>query len=261
MMYSAYKLNKQGNNIQPWCTPFSILNQSVVQCLVLTVTSCLAYKFLRRQVRWSDTPIYLRNFQFVGIHTVKGFSAVNEAEMDVLECPCFFCNPTYAGNLISGSSAFSKFRKSFSKSYIYKFSVHVLLKPSLKDFEHDSASMWNERNCMVVWTFFGIALFWDWNENWPFPVLWPLLSFLNLLTYWMGFPGSSDGNESACNAGDLGSIPGSGRSPGEGNGNPLQYSWLENSMDTKASSLSTHHQPHLPALQSEAALKLGGWGL
>ena len=46
-----------------------------------------------------------------------------------------------------------------------------------------------------------------------------------------GFPGSLDGRESACNAGDLASIPGSGRSPGEGNGNPLQYSCLENPMD------------------------------
>ena len=47
----------------------------------------------------------------------------------------------------------------------------------------------------------------------------------------MGFPGGSDGKESACNAGDPGSVPGSGRSPGEGNGNPLQYSCLENSID------------------------------
>ena len=47
----------------------------------------------------------------------------------------------------------------------------------------------------------------------------------------MGFPGGSDGKASACNAGDLGSIPGLGRSPGEGNGNPLQYSCLENSTD------------------------------
>ena len=52
--------------------------------------------------------------------------------------------------------------------------------------------------------------------------------------YCMGFPGGSDGKESACNAGNLGSIPGSGRSPGEGNGNPLQYSCLENSMDREA---------------------------
>ena len=60
-----------------------------------------------------------------------------------------------------------------------------LLKPSLKDFEYYLAHMWNGCNCTVVWTFFGIALLWDWNENWPFPVLWPLLSFPNLLGYWV----------------------------------------------------------------------------
>ena len=65
------------------------------------------------------------------------------------------------------------------------FSVHVLLKPSLKDFEHDLAGMWNEHNCVVVWAFFGIAFLWDWDENWPFAVLWPLLSFPNLLAYWV----------------------------------------------------------------------------
>ena len=62
MMYSAYKLNKQGDNIQPWCTPFLIWNQSVVPCLVLTVASWPAYRFLRRQVRWSGIPISLRIF-------------------------------------------------------------------------------------------------------------------------------------------------------------------------------------------------------
>ena len=66
---------------------------------------------------------------------------------------------------------------------IWQFLVDILLKPSLKDFEHYFATLWKEHNCMVVWTFFGIALLWDWNENWPFPVLWPLLSFPNLLTY------------------------------------------------------------------------------
>ena len=60
MMYSASKLNKQSDNIQPWCTLFSIWNQSVVPCLVLTVASWPAYKFLRRQVRWSGIPISLR---------------------------------------------------------------------------------------------------------------------------------------------------------------------------------------------------------
>ena len=62
MMYSTYKLNKQGDNIQPWCTPFPILNQSSVPCLVLTVASWSAYRFLRRQVRWSGIPISWRIF-------------------------------------------------------------------------------------------------------------------------------------------------------------------------------------------------------
>ena len=89
-----------------------------------------------------------QNFpQFVVIHTVKAFSLVIEAEVDVfLEFPCFFYDPTDVGNMISGSFAFSK-----SSLCIWKFSVHVLLKPSLKDFEHYLASMWNERNCMVFW--------------------------------------------------------------------------------------------------------------
>ena len=60
--HSAYKLNKQGDSIQPWCTPCPIWNQSVVPCPVLTVASWPAYRFLRRQVRWSDIPISLRIF-------------------------------------------------------------------------------------------------------------------------------------------------------------------------------------------------------
>ena len=62
MMYSAYKLNKQGDSVQPWCTPFPIWKQSVVPCPVLTVASWPAYRFLRRQVRWSGIPISLRIF-------------------------------------------------------------------------------------------------------------------------------------------------------------------------------------------------------
>ena len=83
-------------------------------------------------------------------------------------------------NLISGFSAFSK-----TSLNIWKFTVHVLLKPGLKNFEHYLASMWDECNCEVVWVFFGIAFLWDWNENWPFQVLWPLLSFPNLLACWV----------------------------------------------------------------------------
>ena len=62
VMYFSCKLNKQGDDIQPWCTPFQILNQSLVPCPVLTVTSWPAYRFLRRQVRWSGIPISLRIF-------------------------------------------------------------------------------------------------------------------------------------------------------------------------------------------------------
>ena len=108
MMYSAYKLNKQGDNIQPWCSPFPIWNQSVVTCPVLTVASWPPYRFLRRQVRSSGIPISLRIFQFVVIHTVKGFRVVNEAEVDVfLEFSCFFYDPVDVDNLISGFSIFS----------------------------------------------------------------------------------------------------------------------------------------------------------
>ena len=83
MMYSAYKLNKQGDNIQLWLTPFPIWNQSVVQCPVPTVASWPAYRFLKRQVRWSGIPISRRISQFVVIYPVKGFGIINKAEIDV----------------------------------------------------------------------------------------------------------------------------------------------------------------------------------
>ena len=84
--------------------------------------------------------------QFVVIHIVKGFGVVNKAEVDIfLELSCFFNDPTDVGNLISGSSAFSK-----SSLNIWKFLVHVLLKPGLENFEHYFASMKDECNCAVV---------------------------------------------------------------------------------------------------------------
>ena len=123
-----------------------------------------------------------KNFpEFVVIHTVKGFGIVNKGKVDVfLELSCFFDDPTDVGNLISGSSTFSK-----SRLNIWKFMVHMLLKPGLENLEHYAASVWDEYNWVVVWAFFGIVFFGDWNENWPFPVLWPLLSFSNLLAYWV----------------------------------------------------------------------------
>ena len=103
----------------------------------------------------------------------------------LLELSCFFCDPADVGNKISGSSAFSK-----SVLNIWDFSVQVLLRPYLENFEHYFASVWEECNCAIVWAFFGLAFLWDWNENWPFPVLWPLLSFPNLLAYWVQHCGS-----------------------------------------------------------------------
>ena len=99
-----------------------------------------------------------KNFpQFVVINAVKGFSLVNEADV-FLEFSCFFYDSVDVNNLISGSFAFSK-----SSSNIWKFSVHVLLRPSLENFEHYFASMWNECNCVVVWTFLAIA---DFPNSW-----------------------------------------------------------------------------------------------
>ena len=119
-----------------------------------------------------------KNFpRFVVIHTVKGFSIVSEAEVDVfLEFSCFFYDSADVGNLIFGSSAFSK-----TSLYIWKFLVHVVLKLSLKDFEHNLASIWNEHNCILVWTsltlsFFGIRmktdLFQSSSHCWVFKICW-----------------------------------------------------------------------------------------
>ena len=129
-----------------------------------SVSSWPAYRFLKRQIRWSGIPIFQSFPYFIVIHTVKGFGIVNKAEIDIfLKLFCFFDDPMDVVNLISGSSVFSK-----SSLNIWNFSVHVLLKPHLENFKHYFASMWDECNCVVVWEFFGIAFLWDWNENWHF---------------------------------------------------------------------------------------------
>ena len=114
------------------------------------------------------------------IQTVKGFGIVNKAER------CF------SGTLLlfrwpNGCWQFDVWLLWFSKSSwnIWKFTVHRLLKTGLENFEHYFASVWDECSCVEVWTFFGKSRLRDWSETWPFPVLWPLLSFPNLLVYWV----------------------------------------------------------------------------
>ena len=114
-----------------------------------------------------------KNFpQFVVIHKVKGFGIVNNAEIDVFLKPsCFLYDSTDVGNLISGSSAFSK-----SRLNMWKLMVHVLLKSGLENFEHYFARVWVECNCAVVWAFFGIGtktdLFQSCGHCWLFHICW-----------------------------------------------------------------------------------------
>ena len=110
MMYSAYKLNKQGDNIQPWHKSFSYLEP--VCCSMSSSNwcflTCIQVSQEAGQVVWYSH--LFQNFpQFIVIHTVRGFGIVNKTEIDVfLELSCFFSDPVDVGNLISGSSAFLK---------------------------------------------------------------------------------------------------------------------------------------------------------
>ena len=156
-------------NFKPVCS------MSSSNCSFLT---CIQISQEAGKVVWYSH--LLKNFpQFVVIHTVKDFGTANKADV-FLELSCFFDDPEDLGSLISGSSAFSK-----SSLNIWKVTAHVLWKPCLENFEHYFASVWDECNCAVVWAFFGTAFLWDWDESWPFPVLWPLLSFPNLLSSWV----------------------------------------------------------------------------
>ena len=95
------------------------------------------------------------------LRTVKGFSVVDETEADVfLELPCFLYDPVNVGNLISGSTSFTK-----SSLDIWKFLVCIMLKPSMQDFKHDPTSTGDECNCQMVNTFFSTALLGNWAED------------------------------------------------------------------------------------------------
>ena len=156
MMYSAQKLNKQGDNIalmysfsylEPVCCSMSSSN-----CCFLT---CIQVYQDAGQVVWYSH--LLKNFpQFILIHTVKGFGVVNETEVDVfLKFPCFLYHPANVANLI-----LFFFKPSLD---IWKFLVHILLKPSMQDFKHDLTSMgysaivqWSAQS--LVRPFFGIGM-------------------------------------------------------------------------------------------------------
>ena len=154
-----YSLTCSFPDLEPVCSPMTSSNCCFLTCMQISQEAGKVVCYSR----------LFQNFpQFVVICTVKDFGIVNKAEVDVfLELSCFFDDPMDVGNFISGSCAFSR-----SSLNIWKFSVHILLKPGLENFEHYFASMWDEYNCAVVWTFFGIAFLWDWNENWPSLVLW-----------------------------------------------------------------------------------------
>ena len=153
--------------LEPVCCSMSSSN-----CCFLT---CIQISQEAGQVVWYSH--LLKKFpQFILIHPVKGCGIVNTAEIDVfLELSCFFHDPADVGNLIFGSSAFSE---------VLEVHGSCIAEAWLENFEHYFTSVWDECNCATVWAFFGIAFLWNWNENWPFPVLWPLLSFPNLLAYW-----------------------------------------------------------------------------
>ena len=131
-------------NLEPVCCPMFSFNCHFLTHIQISQEA--------GQVVWYSH--LFQNFpQFVAVHTVKGCGVVNKAETDVFGgLSCFFNDPADVGNLIPGSSAFSK-----SSLSIWKFTIHVLLRPGLENFEHYFTSMWDECNFVAVWTFFGIA--------------------------------------------------------------------------------------------------------
>ena len=152
---------------------FLIWNQSVVPCPVLTVASWPAYKFFKRQVRWSGIPISWR------ISTVCCDPHSQRFWHSQKSSSWCFCGTLL---LFPSSTRYWQFDLWFlCLFYIHlehTFIVHILLKSRLENFEHHFTSMWDECNCVEVWALFDIAFLWDWNENWPFLVLWPILILL-----------------------------------------------------------------------------------
>ena len=145
-------------NLEPVCCSMSSSNSCFLTCIQISQEA--------GQAVWYSH--LFKNFlQFVVIRTVKGFGIANKAEIDVfLELFCFFHDPADVGNLISGSSAFSK-----SSLNTWKFTVHILLKPGLENFEHYFASVWDECNCSslnVLWYCLSLEL--EWKLTFSSPV-------------------------------------------------------------------------------------------
>ena len=138
-----------------------LCSMSTSNCCFLTCVQ------VSQEIKWFGIPISLRIFQFVVIHIVKGFSVVNETKVDV-----FFWNSPAFSMIQQMLTIWSLAPLPFvNPAWHLEVMVHVLLKPGLENFEHYFTNVWDECNCAVVWAFFGITFFWDWNENWPFLVL------------------------------------------------------------------------------------------
>ena len=144
-------------------TPSPNLNQFNIPCKILNVASWLAFKFLRRQVKWSGILISFRLFQFVLIHTGKGFSVVNEAEVDViLEFPYIFCDPMGVWSLVllpflnpactSGSSQFT-----YCWSLAWRILSITLLACEM------CGTVWKFEHSLAL-PFFGIVMKTDFNQ-------------------------------------------------------------------------------------------------
>ena len=135
-------------SLEPVCCSMSSSNCCFLTCIQISQE---AHKVVCSHL--------LKNFpQFVLIHTVKGFGVNSKAEIDVLlELSHFFDDPTSIGNLMAPLPFLNPAWTSRSLWFT------LLLKPGLENFEHYFASMWDEWNCIVVRTFFGIAFLWDWN--------------------------------------------------------------------------------------------------
>ena len=153
--------------------------QSVVPCPVANCCFLTSIQISQEQVRWSGIPISFRIF-----HSLLWFTqsklwhsqSIKQKYMFFWNSLAFFDDPPDVGNLNSGSSAFSK-----STLTIWTFTVHILLKPGLENFEHYFASVWDECNRAVVWAFFGIAfwgigmktdLFQCCSHCWVFQICW-----------------------------------------------------------------------------------------